>query len=118
MGFNIGVWGLAPRRLVVEGHAVRLEGSHSQDQHVVSVTAADGRRCILVVIPPEATTGEERIAFARAAGVDKDDGIFTAVTEGGALAGCDEVPIPGPRSGDQRPSDRWENEGGRVDEHV
>jgi hypothetical protein len=118
MGFNIGVWDLAPRRLVIEGHTVRLEGFHSQDQHAVSATTVDGRRCILLVIPPEVATSEGRIAYARGAGVDNTDGVFTILAESDAWPGHHEVPIPGPRSEDQEPRDRWESEGGRVDERV
>jgi hypothetical protein len=115
IGFNIGMWDSAPRRLLIEGQAVRLEGFHSQDKHAVTATAADGQRWILLVIPPEASAVQGRVVFARVAAGGNAADACTILAEGGVLPARYKSRIPNPRSEEQESRDRWESEGGQVE---
>lgn len=51
--YAMAAWTPPPRRFVVDGHRVRLEGFTSQDPLVVFVTGTTGGRIGLLVVPPE-----------------------------------------------------------------
>ncbi|WP_210718110.1 DUF5994 family protein [Amycolatopsis acididurans] len=51
--YNLTVWPPTPRRLVLDGHVVRLEGFRSQHTDTVTVIGADRRRLTLLVVPPD-----------------------------------------------------------------
>lgn len=63
VAFAITGWADAPRRVTIDGHSVRLEGFHSQDEHLIHVSSPDGVRISLLVVPPEAdeTSGHDAI---------------------------------------------------------
>jgi len=115
VAFAISGWDAAPRRVMIDGHAVRLEGFHSQDEHVVHVSGPDRERISLLVVPPGATdsSGHKAIMVAsRRANADTPAEILTG---SGALT---DALVLEPRSTLDDAEDRWQAEGGRVYERA
>lgn len=73
VAYNTGAWTEAPRRIVVDGYAVRLEGVRSLDEHTVQVSGHGWRRMALLVIPPESAGRTAARALARAADPDNTE---------------------------------------------
>jgi hypothetical protein len=99
VAFAMNAWNVAPRRLAVEGRVIRLEGSRTQDEHILRVSGSDGQRITLLVVPPEAPAAAGHDAMmlaARRAGVDQATDILAA---SGALLAT-SVPRPRPARGD------------------
>lgn len=93
VAYSLNAWLAAPRRIVVNGRAIRLEGFHVQDEHVLDVSGFDGPRVTLLVIPPEAPAAAGHDAMMTAAqrdGVGQPGDILAAV---GALLAA-SVPRP------------------------
>jgi hypothetical protein len=67
--YSSDAWREAPRHLVVDGHAVRLDGSRSLDEHTVIVSGHAWHRLVLLVIPPESATRPALAALAGTAPV-------------------------------------------------
>jgi hypothetical protein len=70
LAYNMTVWSDAPRRMVVDGRTIRLEGFRSLDPHKVCVSGHDGHRIVLLVVPPEAAEDAAGAALLRAADPD------------------------------------------------
>jgi hypothetical protein len=111
--FAMDAWGTTPRRVEVDGRCVRLEGFRSQDKDIVHVRGLDGRCVTLLVIPPEATDTAGHDALMAAGRRDNADSPATILAASGVSAGN---PIPGPRMALDDAEDRWEADGGRVDQ--
>ncbi|GAA4661834.1 hypothetical protein GCM10023214_62660 [Amycolatopsis dongchuanensis] len=64
VAFNVNAWTAAPRRVLVDGQAVSLEGFRSLDEHTVLVSGYAWHRMVLLVIPPEASEHAAKAALA------------------------------------------------------
>lgn len=53
VAYPVSAWAGAPRQITVDGHAIRLEGFHSQDEHVLHLSGTDRQRISLLVVPPD-----------------------------------------------------------------
>ena len=95
VAFAITGWDAAPRRVMINGHTVRLEGFHAQDEHVIHVSGPDRGRISLLVVPPGATGASGHKAIMVASRRANADTPAEILTESGALTG---VLVPGPRS--------------------
>jgi hypothetical protein len=106
-------WKAAPASIDVGGHTVRLEGSDMQDENLLHVIGRDGRRVILVVVPPEASdaAGHSAIVAAGRRGYpETPTEILTTCGVLGRTAGTSTS--RGTRDGGQ---ERWEADGGYAD---
>lgn len=83
VAFALDAWDAAPRRVVIDGHDVRLEGFRSQDASVVYVTGTNRQRISLLVVPPEAAEGAGHEAMMAAARPDNADSIATLLSLAG-----------------------------------
>jgi hypothetical protein len=115
VAYAMTAWNTAPRRTEVDGHTVRLEGFHSQDEHVVDVIGADRQRLSLLVVPPETTDAAGHNAMMTTAGRDNAERPAKILTVSGVLPA---EPIPAPRPAQDAGQDRWEVDGGRVYERA
>jgi hypothetical protein len=103
-------WKAAPASIDVGGHIVRLEGSDMQDENLLHVIGRDGRRVILVVVPPEASdsAGHSAIVAAGRRGYpETPTEILTTCGVLGRTAGTSTSRET--RDGGQ---ERWEADGG------
>lgn len=104
-------WGTAPRRIQFDGHPVRLEGFHSQDESTISIVALDRQRVRLLVIPVDASKEAGHDAMMMAAGRDNADDPTTILTTTGAR--------PSVRGVDENTEDRWDGDGRHINiSHV
>jgi hypothetical protein len=103
-------WKPAPASIEIGGHTIRLEGSDVQDENLLHVIGRDGRRVILVVVPPEAsdTAGHSAIVAAGRRGYpETPTEILTTCGVLSRTAGMSE-----PRRTPDGGQDRWEADGG------
>ncbi|BBY44122.1 hypothetical protein MCEL_24170 [Mycolicibacterium celeriflavum] len=49
--YNVGEWADAPRKIVVDGRVVRLDGYHRQPANTIGVLDGQGGRIVLLVVP-------------------------------------------------------------------
>ena len=106
-------WSAAPASIDVDGYTVRLEGSDIQDENLLHVIGRDGRRVILVVVPPEASdaAGHSAIVAAGRRGYpETPTEILTACGVLGRTAGMSKSRVTGDRG-----QERWETDGGYAD---
>jgi uncharacterized protein DUF5994 len=111
--FSRAGWIPAPTSIEVDGHIIRLEGSDVQDENLLHVIGRDGRRVILVVVPPAASdaAGHSAIVAAGRRGYpDTPTQILTTCGLRGRAAGTSKP--PGIADGGQ---ERWEADGGYAD---
>ena len=109
-------WKAAPATIDVGGHSVRFEGSDLQDENLLHVIGRDGRRVILVVVPPEASdaAGHAAIVAAGRRGYpETPTEILTTCGVLGRRAGTSES--RGTRDDGQ---ERWEADGDYSDMSV
>jgi hypothetical protein len=66
-------WDADPRRVLVEGHVVALEGFRTQQENTVHLTGTGGQRISLLVVPPAASDAAGRAAMTTAAGRGNTD---------------------------------------------
>jgi hypothetical protein len=78
-------WDTAPRRIQLDGHPVRLQGFHSQDENTISIVALDRQRIRLLVIPVDTSEKAGHDAMMTAAGRDNADSPATILTTIGYL---------------------------------
>jgi hypothetical protein len=71
--FGLSTWDATPRRLLVDGYRLHLEGFHYQDQNVVQVTGSNGGRVSLLVVPPETNESVAHDALLTAGHRDNAD---------------------------------------------
>jgi hypothetical protein len=71
--FALTSWDSVPRRVQFDGHPVRLEGFHSQDENVVSVVSLDRQRIRLLVIPTNVSEAVSQDAMKIATTHDNAD---------------------------------------------
>lgn len=81
--FALTSWDPAPRRVRFDGHPVRLEGFHSQDENVISVVSLDRQRIRLLVIPPNVSETVSHDAMMTAAKRDNADSPATILRTAG-----------------------------------
>jgi Family of unknown function (DUF5994) len=91
VAYPLDAWDDAPRQLTVEGHTIRLEGFHSQDQHVLHVSGPDRQRITVVVIPPDAMATAAHEAMTTASRRDNIDRPGDLLFAAGALP---DIPLP------------------------
>jgi hypothetical protein len=106
-------WEAAPASIDVGDQTVRLEGSDMQDENLLHVIGRDGRRVILVVVPPWASdaAGHSAVVAAGQRGYpETPTEILTACGVLGRTAGTSNS--RGTRDGGQ---ERWEADGGYAD---
>lgn len=83
--FAAAAWDVPPRTITVDGHPVALEAFGSPDEHVVHVSGPDGRRLVLLVVPPDTGAGASHEAMLRSAHRDDVDQPGDILTAAGAL---------------------------------
>jgi hypothetical protein len=91
VAYPLDAWDDAPRQLTVEGHAIRLEGFRSQDNHILHLSGPDRQRITLLVIPPDAIATAAHQAMATATKRDNIDRPGDLLFEAGALP---DLPLP------------------------
>lgn len=97
VAFGLSSWDEPPRRFLVAGSRVRLEGFRHQDQHIVHVTGDRGRISLLLV--PSAT--EEHVAHdalvtaGRRDNADRPDEILAAAAIPAQRAAVETEPTKG-----------------------
>jgi uncharacterized protein DUF5994 len=94
VAFNVNAWTEAPRYLVVDGQAVRLEGFHSLDEHTVLVSGHDWHRMVLLVIPPEVSEPAAVAALASAASPDNTEEAAEILSRIGVDPGFSDLTVP------------------------
>jgi hypothetical protein len=106
-------WKPAPASIEVGGHTIRLEGSDMQDENLLHVIGRDGRRVILVVVPPTAGDAAGHAAIVAAGRQGYPETPTEILTTCGVLdrtEGTSESRAM--RDGGQ---ERWEADGGYAD---
>ncbi len=74
--YNLDEWATAPRRTVVDGCTVRLDGYHGQPPNTVEVLDNYGNKIVLLVVP--AHTDPDRAHAIAAAAATTDDATSVA----------------------------------------
>ncbi|GAB3570464.1 DUF5994 family protein [Amycolatopsis endophytica] len=100
--YNLATWTSVPRRLVIEGRTIRLEGFRSQPPHTVTVAGQGRQRLTLLTLPPDMATADAHDVLMRAAQRDNDQS-------------PDALLAPGPDADAEFPdsaTQRWEADGG------
>lgn len=102
--YNLNEWDSAPKKLVIDGRPVRLDGYRIQPIDTVEVLGLDGDRLTLMVVP------------TRTGPTDAHDAMMTAAQSKGAVSVSDLL-TASPRERERRnlaatALDRWESEGG------
>lgn len=98
VAYNSDTWTETPRRLVVDGHAVRLEGFHSLDEHTVLVSGHGWHRMTLLIIPPESAGRTATAALARAADPGNTEQAREILIHSGIGARLSDPYVPAPRT--------------------
>nr|WP_225954909.1 DUF5994 family protein [Kibdelosporangium phytohabitans] len=70
VAYNMEIWGDAPRRIVIDGEMVQLDGVRSLDPRTVFVSGRGWERKTLLVVPPDATENTAQAALTSAASPD------------------------------------------------
>ena len=110
VSYNLTTWNLAHRCLNVDGHQVRLGGFHAQHPHTIGVTAANGMRLTLLILPPAtqpATAHPIMMIAARRNNIDSIDELLAPIAE------TQPVPTTSDRL-DDLAVQRWEVDGGLL----
>jgi len=102
--YNIDAWDPAPKRTVIEGRSVRLDGYRHLPTHMLCVLGLDGTRLVLLVIP----AGTEAAAA---------QALLTAAARPGSEFTADELVASGTRRNLENIHNRvalcrWDDEGG------
>jgi Family of unknown function (DUF5994) len=74
VSYNISAWDATPRKITVDGAAVRMAGYRTQDHDTVDVIS-DRRLLTLLVVPPETDPQAAQDALAAASGIGNTDGV-------------------------------------------
>jgi hypothetical protein len=115
VAYNLDFWAPVHRKLTVDGRVVRCEGFHTMNAHTITAIGVDSQRVTVLIVPPDTPEDVAQAALRTAAGQDN-----TATVED-ILAGNGVRPdrptstpaAPG-RVGEAIPNQRWEDEGGHV----
>lgn len=102
--YNLTTWTSVPRRLVIGGRAVRLEGFRSQPPHAVTVTGQGRQRLTLLTLLPDMPKAAAHEALMRAARRDNADSTDMLLSPS-RVAGAEFSDTA---------TQRWEVDGGRV----
>jgi hypothetical protein len=70
--YNLGEWAKAPAKFVTAGRVVRLDGYRRQPINTLDVLAVNGKRIVLLVVPPH-TAPDQAHATMMAAAAPNDD---------------------------------------------
>lgn len=114
VSYHPDTWGMAPRKVAVQGRTVRFEGFRSMDPYTVTVTGADSRRINLLVVPPGVAGGTARAALRSAADHDSTGTVTNILASNGITPGSRPhltTAVPHPRAADAA-EQRWEADGG------
>lgn len=107
VAYSLATWDKAPRRLVVDGFRVRLEGFTYQDKNIIHVSGSNRGRISLLVVPPGMTdtAGHDAMTAAGHRGnADRPEELLAAVI------------VPAPRQAEYS-AEEWESDGGHVVGH-
>lgn len=99
VAFNADAWAEAPRRLVVDGRPVELEGFRSLDEHTVLLSGYGWHRMALLVIPPETGERAAAVALQRAADPGNTEQATQILFRSGIDPGFADVSVPAARIG-------------------
>ncbi|MFC0111948.1 DUF5994 family protein [Kibdelosporangium aridum] len=99
--YNMDAWGDVPRRIVVDGEIVRLQGIRSLDPRTVFVSGDGWQRTTLLVVPPDTSDKAAQAALVSAANPAVRDGAERILLAGdiGCSAPDGAVPVPRRTSG-------------------
>lgn len=90
--YHLADWPVPGRRIVVDGHVVRLEGFRSQEPATLTVIDWDRHRLTVLVVPPETGPGAAQHILTTAADpANTDAGARLFAAAGPAEGG---VPLP------------------------
>jgi Family of unknown function (DUF5994) len=81
VSYHLGAWDTVPRRIDIDGAAVRLAGYRTQDHDTVDVISGR-RRLTLLVVPPETDPQAAQDALAAAGRDGNADGIEKLLRSG------------------------------------
>jgi uncharacterized protein DUF5994 len=108
VAYALSSWDPTPRRFEVDGGRTRLEGFTYQDRNIIHVTGSNGGRISLLVVPPntaDAAGHDAMMAAAHRGNADRPEDILNVVR------------VPVPRQVHEYAAQRWESEGGPVQQH-
>lgn len=111
--YNLAAWNPAARRLVVDGHVVRLEGFHSQPADIVTVVGRERQRLTLLVVPPDTAPVNAHHTMMTASQRGNADSIEALFTAAPTIPAAVIV-----RNATDGSMQRWEADGGRVSAPV
>jgi Family of unknown function (DUF5994) len=83
VSYHLGAWDTVPRRIDIDGAAVRLAGYRTQDHDTVDVISGR-RRLTLLIVPPETDPQAAQHALAAAGQDGNVDGIEKLLRSGAA----------------------------------
>ena len=122
VSFAMSAWEPVPRRILIDGHVVRLDGFCSQSEHVLDAIGADGQRVSLLVVPPETASLAGQRALRLAAAPANTDAPAQILAAAGALLARVMLHMGASRAVNEGRDDaaagRWEMDGGRVYQHA
>ncbi|MEU0511253.1 DUF5994 family protein [Amycolatopsis thermoflava] len=102
--YNLATWTSVPRRLLIEGRTVRLEGFRSQPRCTVTVAGQGRQRLTLLTLPPDMPEAFAHETLLRALQRDNADSPDTLLaTSRGASADVSDTA-----------TERWEMDGGWI----
>ncbi|MGW6335481.1 DUF5994 family protein [Nocardia rhamnosiphila] len=64
--YDLGTWQQAPKRMVIGGHSVRLDGYRHLPAHTLCILGLDRTRLVLLVIPAATATAAARALLSAA----------------------------------------------------
>jgi hypothetical protein len=78
--YHLEEWQPAPRRMTIDGRAIRLAGYHRQPKDTIEVQGVDRKRLILAVVPPTSDDAQAHDAMMAAASPDNDSTVQDLLT--------------------------------------
>lgn len=80
--YNLAEWAMAPRKMVVGGRVVRLDGYHRQPANTIDVLDGRGDRIVLLVVPAATEADHAHTVAMAAAATDNASTVDSLLTAG------------------------------------
>ncbi|MEV4315499.1 DUF5994 family protein [Actinocrispum sp. NPDC049592] len=97
VAYNMDAWGDAPRRMVIDGEVVHLDGVSSVDPRTVFVSGFGWQCMTLLVVPPDASDNTAQAALVSAASPGVRGGAEGILFADGFGRAAPEGTVPAPR---------------------
>jgi len=104
---NVDAWSPTPRRLSIDGRAVRLDWADTIDPHLIIATCGHEDRLNLLVVPPRATMRCAAAALATATDT-------TSALRASEILLRVSIPLSSSTKSEPPSESVWEDDGGRV----